>query len=249
MTARAAQALRTGLRRLTTWIGVASLVLWAASVAAQDITVTPSSIPTPALGVPYSVTFVASDGVAPYQFLVSAGLLPAGLSLSGTGDLTGTPTSSAPYSFTITVSDALGRELDLLGAGTVTGALTVTPPPVLVANTAYSGQIQVTWRHRPLHLHRELRPPAPGHDLGAQRPAERNTDHTGALCPGHPGHGRQRPVLHHHTEPPSDGPLHGDSGERSMDAGAGGAGDGLHSPREAEVVRIGMGYKASFCSQ
>src|SRR3989344_3952406 len=49
-----------------------------------------------------------------------AGLLPAGLSLSGTGDLTGTPTSSAPYSFTITVSDALGRELDLLGAGTVT---------------------------------------------------------------------------------------------------------------------------------
>ena len=144
MTARAAQALRTGLRRFTPWIGVASLALWGATAAAQDISVAPSSIPTPALGAPYSVTFVGSNGVPPYQFLVSAGLLPAGLSLSGTGDLTGTPTHSAPYSFTITVSDALGRERDLLGTGTVTGALTITPPPVLVANTAYSGPIEVS---------------------------------------------------------------------------------------------------------
>ena len=166
MTARAVQALRTGVRRLTTWIGVASLVLWAASAAAQDITVTPSSIPTPALGVPYSVTFVGSDGVPPYQFLVSAGLLPAGLSLSGTGDLTGTPTSSAPYSFTITVSDALGRELDLLGAGTVTGALTITPPPVLVANTAYSGQIQVTGGTGPYTFTVNSGPLPPGMTLG-----------------------------------------------------------------------------------
>lgn len=146
MTARAAQAARAGYRRFIAWIGMACLMLWGAAALAQPITVTPPSIPTPALGVPYSVTFVGSDGVAPYQFLVSTGLLPAGLSLSGTGDLTGTPTTAQPYSFTITVSDALGRELDLVGAGTVAGAgaLTITPPPVLIANTAYSGQIQVT---------------------------------------------------------------------------------------------------------
>lgn len=146
MMARTAQSLRARCSRFfawMAWIGAASMVLWSASAAAQDITVTPSSVPTPAVGVPYSVTFVGSDGVAPYQFLVSVGMLPAGLSLSSSGDLTGTPSTAQPYSFTITVSDALGRELDLVAAGSITGGLTVTPPPVLVANAAYSGPIQV----------------------------------------------------------------------------------------------------------
>jgi hypothetical protein len=71
------------------------LLLWSASATAQSINVTPSTIPVPSQGVPYSVTFVASDGVAPYQFLVSTGMLPAGLSLSAGGALTGTPTTAA----------------------------------------------------------------------------------------------------------------------------------------------------------
>ena len=136
----AATAWRHGFLRAA----AAGLFWWSALAAAQSVTVTPSAIPVPAQGVPYSVTFVASDGVAPYQFLVSTGMLPAGLSLSAGGDLTGTPTTSAPYSFTITVSDALGREADLVGSGIVTSVLAITPPPVLIANTPYSGQIQVT---------------------------------------------------------------------------------------------------------
>lgn len=122
----------------------AGLWWWSALAAAQSLTVTPSTIPVPVQGVPYSVTFVASDGVPPYQFLVSTGLLPAGLSLSPGGDLTGTPTTAAPYSFTITVSDALGREADLAGSGTVSGGLVLAPPPVIVPGMPYSGQIQVT---------------------------------------------------------------------------------------------------------
>lgn len=144
MRARAARAAAAWCRRLLAGAGAAALLLWSASAAAQSINVTPSTIPVPAQGVPYSVTFVASDGVAPYQFLVSTGMLPPGLSLSAGGALTGTPTTSAAYSFTITVSDALGRELDLTGTGTVTSGLTITPPPALVVNIPYSGQIQVT---------------------------------------------------------------------------------------------------------
>lgn len=142
-----ARAASTGGRpaRLTRMVATAAgLWGWSALAAAQSLTVTPSSVPVPALGVPYSVTFVASDGVAPYQFLVSTGLLPAGLSLSPGGDLTGTPTTAAPYSFTITVSDALGREADLTGSGAVSGGLVLTPPPLLAPNVPYSGQIQVT---------------------------------------------------------------------------------------------------------
>jgi hypothetical protein len=130
MMARAARAAANRSRRFLARAGAACLLLWSAIAAAQGINVTPSTIPVPVQGVPYSVTFVGSDGVAPYQFLVSTGMLPPGLSLSAGGSLTGTPTTDAAYSFTITVSDFLGRELDLTAAGTVTGGLVITPPPV-----------------------------------------------------------------------------------------------------------------------
>ncbi|MBD9392722.1 putative Ig domain-containing protein [Acidovorax sp. ACV01] len=144
MMARAARAAATWCRYLLAGAGTVGLLLWSAAAAAQSINVTPSTIPVPVQGVPYSVTFVGSNGVAPYQFLVSTGMLPAGLSLSAGGALTGTPTTAAAYSFTITVSDFLGREVDLTGTGAVTSALVITPPPGLVVNTPYSGQIQVT---------------------------------------------------------------------------------------------------------
>jgi hypothetical protein len=144
MMARAARAAANRSRRFLARAGAACLLLWSAIAAAQGINVTPSTMPVPVQGVPYSVTFVGSDGVAPYQFLVSTGMLPPGLSLSAGGSLTGTPTTDAAYSFTITVSDFLGRELDLTAAGTVTGGLVITPPPGLIVNMPYSGQVQVT---------------------------------------------------------------------------------------------------------
>lgn len=146
MTARAAQlpATTRRLRHLVAAAGAAGLLGWSAMASAQGINVTPSTVPTPAQGVPYSVTFVGSDGVAPYHFLVSTGMLPPGLTLSPSGALTGTATTSGAYNFTITASDSRGRELDLPGAGTVSGGLVVTPPPGLVVNIPYSGQIQVT---------------------------------------------------------------------------------------------------------
>lgn len=167
MTAGAAGAAPTRCRHFFIRLCATVLMAWSAVATAQDITVTPPSIPVPVQGVPYSVTFVGSDGVAPYQFLVSAGLLPAGLSLSASGALTGTPTTAQAYGFTITVSDALGRELDLVGTGAVTGVLSITAPPVLAANTAYSGQIQVTGGTGPYTFTVDSGALPPGMSLGA----------------------------------------------------------------------------------
>lgn len=105
---------------------------------------TPAAVPVPVQGTPYNETFTGSGGVAPYQFLVSTGALPSGLTLSAGGALTGTPTSSVAYSFTITASDFLGRELDLVASGTVSGVLALTPPSSPGTNTPYSSQLQVT---------------------------------------------------------------------------------------------------------
>ncbi len=69
------------------------------------INTTPLSSGT--LGTAYSQTLAASDGTTPYQWSLSSGSLPPGLSLDATtGTISGTPTQSGSYSFTIQVTDA-----------------------------------------------------------------------------------------------------------------------------------------------
>jgi hypothetical protein len=71
------------------------------------ITVNPSTVPNGALGVPYSQSFTASGGTAPYTYAVSAGALPTGLTLAANGSLTGTPSSAGDFNFTVRATDAL----------------------------------------------------------------------------------------------------------------------------------------------
>jgi hypothetical protein len=57
----------------------------------------------------YSSTFQATGGVGSYNWYISSGSLPDGLSLDGsTGQVTGTPTGTGTSTFDVTVSDAAG---------------------------------------------------------------------------------------------------------------------------------------------
>jgi hypothetical protein len=63
------------------------------------------SLPNGILGVAYSQTLVASGGIKPYTYSLTAGSLPPGLNLSSTGTISGTPTAVGASSFTVTVTD------------------------------------------------------------------------------------------------------------------------------------------------
>ena len=99
-------------------------------------------MPAGTQNVAYSQTVSATGGTGPYTFAVSAGALPAGLSLNASsGVISGTPTGSGPSSFTVRALDTLGN------AGTRaytvnigTASLTVNPAtlPAAVAGHAYS---------------------------------------------------------------------------------------------------------------
>jgi len=72
------------------------------------ITVSPATLPSPILGVPYSQT-ISSNGTAPNTFAVTAGSLPPGFTLDlNTGLLSGTLTTPGTSIFTITATDANG---------------------------------------------------------------------------------------------------------------------------------------------
>jgi hypothetical protein len=68
------------------------------------------------LKVPYSQTIAVAGGAGPFTFVQSAGALPAGLSLSSSGLLSGTPTKAGGSAFAVTITDANGansQDVDL----------------------------------------------------------------------------------------------------------------------------------------
>jgi len=70
------------------------------------VSITTASLPAAKLGVAYSQSLAATGGTAPLSWSLSAGTLPAGLSLSSAGVISGTPTTKGTSSFTVRVTDA-----------------------------------------------------------------------------------------------------------------------------------------------
>ncbi|MBI3195054.1 MAG: HYR domain-containing protein, partial [Ignavibacteriae bacterium] len=78
------------------------------SIACPTITLAPASLTGGTLNSSYNETITASGGLSPYTFAVTTGTLPAGLTLSSGGILSGTPTQSGSFPLTITATDANG---------------------------------------------------------------------------------------------------------------------------------------------
>jgi hypothetical protein len=89
----------------------------------------PASLGVGISGVAYGpVTLTASGGVPPYSWSAPDGSLPAGLSLTSAGTLSGTPSFAGVASFTANLADSAGRTLSQ------TFSITVVPPLALVTS-------------------------------------------------------------------------------------------------------------------
>jgi sugar lactone lactonase YvrE len=75
-------------------------------ISPPTITLSPTSLPAGTVGKSYRQTLTASGGIAPYNYAVTSGALPSGLSLTKAGVLAGTPTVSGSFTFTITATDS-----------------------------------------------------------------------------------------------------------------------------------------------
>jgi len=89
-------------------------------------------------GVYYADTCMASNGIGPFTWSISASALPAGVTLngsaSGTATISGTPTAAGPYSYMLTVSDStspapLSASQVLSGSVVQAGSPTLTVAP------------------------------------------------------------------------------------------------------------------------
>ena len=101
------------------------------------VTVLPGSLPGGTVAVAYSQTITASGGTAPYSFTVTAGALPAGLTLSGGGVLSGAPTADGTFTFTVTGTDASGAPGPFSGSQTY--SVTIAVPTITLSAAALAG--------------------------------------------------------------------------------------------------------------
>ncbi|PYS54919.1 MAG: hypothetical protein DMG13_06135 [Acidobacteria bacterium] len=83
-------------------------------------------LPAATVGTSYSQTLAATGGTPPYAWSVASGALPAGLTLSAAGVISGSPITVGSSNFTIQVADS--------GSQTVSKSFSITtnPPPLSI---------------------------------------------------------------------------------------------------------------------
>jgi hypothetical protein len=96
------------------------------------LTVATSSLPSGPLGASYSQTLAATGGTAPYSWSIvpGSGALPAGLSLSSGGLISGTPSIAGTFNFTVQLNDSESRSAQKALA------ITITPPALEIITLA-----------------------------------------------------------------------------------------------------------------
>ncbi|MFG5775617.1 putative Ig domain-containing protein [Comamonas sp. J-3] len=97
------------------------------TVVLADVTVPTANqtLPAAVVGTPYNASIVATGGAGGYGFSVSAGQLPAGLTLNpDTGAITGTPTQVESQGFSITIVDSTLKSARLKAGGTTVHSTT-----------------------------------------------------------------------------------------------------------------------------
>jgi hypothetical protein len=123
--------------------GVITYTIVIAAATCPVITLTPPALPTGQVGVAYSQQITASGGTGTVVFTVLSGTLPAGLTLSSGGLLSGTPTTAASATVVIQATDGSGCP----GVITYTIGIVAATCPVITLSppTLPNGTVGVAW--------------------------------------------------------------------------------------------------------
>jgi large repetitive protein len=118
---------------------IASKALSIAIVAPPEIS-TVSPLPNGEVGMAYSRTMTAINGLSPYTWSKAAGNLPPGLTISSTGILSGNPTTAGTSNFILQIVDNVG--------GTALKAFTITivpNPTIATASPLPNGEVNINY--------------------------------------------------------------------------------------------------------
>jgi hypothetical protein len=103
-------------------------------------------VPRGRKGEPYAADLVAENGRPPYLWTLVSGSLPAGLSLSASGRISGTPTVFGTFTFGVRVTDSVGTPA--VASFTLTILPDVEPLRVLSSGELTPGRTGIDYSHQ-----------------------------------------------------------------------------------------------------
>jgi uncharacterized protein (TIGR03437 family) len=117
---------------LTDNVGAGASASFQLTIATAPLAITTvSPLPAGKVNTAYSQNFAASGGMPPYtNWTTSSASLPAGLTLSSVGVLSGMPVTAGAYSFTIQVTDSASA------TGSATFQLTISPGALAITTVS-----------------------------------------------------------------------------------------------------------------
>ena len=116
------------------------------------ISITTSSLPADTISVAYNQTLAATGGTGSLTWSLNAGTLPAGLSLTSGGSITGTPTATGTSNFTVKATDTVTASATKALSIVVNPAPSITTSslPATTVGAAYNETLAVTGGTSPL---------------------------------------------------------------------------------------------------
>jgi hypothetical protein len=93
-------------------------------------------LPSGVVNTPYTATVTATGGRGPYSFALLNGTLPAGLTLTSAGVISGTPTAVGSTRFNLQLTDNAGTQVSQ------TFVITIAPTPLLLTTPPLSNTVQ-----------------------------------------------------------------------------------------------------------
>jgi len=96
----------------------------------KTLRIAPVTLRNPTYGTAYAQALTAMAGTAPYSYSLISGLLPAGLTLSPSGLISGTPANTGYWTFSVQATDGVGAtfvcSFTILGTATTARTIDVT---------------------------------------------------------------------------------------------------------------------------
>ena len=106
----------------------------------NGVVISTSALPTGTVGTAYSTIVAATGGTPPYSWTTVSGTLPAGLSLSKNGTISGTPTGAGQSNFTLQVTDSSSPVQNATKPFSITMSVSV-PPLTITSSSLPSGTV------------------------------------------------------------------------------------------------------------
>ena len=112
------------------------------------LTITTTSLPNGTINSAYTATLASAGGTGTVIWNISQGTLPAGLTLSSAGVISGTPTTTGLSNFTVSATDSSSPPQNKTQALSITISpalnITTTTLPAATVGTAYSQNVQTS---------------------------------------------------------------------------------------------------------